>query len=64
MHETANCISTLKKCINCVRSDVEKNDHYAFDNDCPAILTQQEILKSIIEKDHLNLAGYTAGQTT
>ena len=64
MHETANCTSTLKKCINCVRSDVEKNDHCAFDNDCPAIVTQQEILKNIIEKDRLNLAGYITGQTT
>ncbi len=43
---------------------MEKNDHYAFDNDCPAILTQQEILKDIIEKDRLNLIGYTTGQTT
>lgn len=64
MHETENCTSSSKKCVNCVRSDVEKNDHCAFDMDCPSILLQQDILKNLLEKERLNLVGYTTGQTT
>jgi len=64
MHETENCTSKTKKCVNCVRSDEEKNDHYAFDMDCPSILTQQSILKNLLEREHLNLVSYITGQTT
>jgi hypothetical protein len=64
MHETSNCSSTVKKCINCVRSDAEHHDHYAFDMNCPAVLLQQELLKNVLEKDRSALLNYTAGQTT
>ena len=53
-----------KKCINCVRSDADQVDHHAYDLSCPAIIQQQEMLKHVIEKDSLNLATYTTGQTT
>ena len=63
-HETDSCSSNEKKCINCVRSDVESVDHQAFEMKCPAILRQQELLKNIIEKDSLNLVSYTTGHPT
>jgi hypothetical protein len=63
-HESVSCSTSGKKCINCVRSDADQVDHHAYDLSCPAIIQQQEMLKHVIEKDSLNLATYTTGQTT
>ena len=64
MHETDNCSSATKKCINCVRSDNDSHDHYAFDINCPSMLVQQSILKNILEKDRLNMLSHTIEQIT
>jgi hypothetical protein len=63
-HETDNCTSSTKKCINCVRSDNENIEHCTFDINCPSMLSQQGILKSILEKDRLNMLSHTSEQIT
>lgn len=63
-HETEKCTSTSKKCVNCIRSEEEKHDHHAFDINCPSMLIQQGILKSVLERERLNLVNYTTGQIT
>ena len=53
-HSTDDCDSTVRKCVNCVRSNNEQCDHHAFDFKCPTLRKQQEEEKKKLESDRLN----------
>ena len=61
-HATNDCSATIKKCINCVRSEYDIYDHFTFDSKCPAILKQQDLLKKRLSRGNLNLARYKMTQ--
>ena len=61
-YATNDCSATIKKCINCVRSESETYDHFTFDSKCPAMLKQQDLLKKKLSRGNLNLTRYKMTQ--
>ena len=54
-HQTSNCSSTIRKCTNCSRSNINNSDHAATSSECPSFTKQVNQLKHKLSRDHLNL---------
>ena len=63
-HATNTCMSSNKKCINCVRHGSDSLNHHAFDTKCPIMMKQQDSVKSLLSKDDLNLQRYKTMEVT
>lgn len=44
-HRTDQCVSEVKKCINCVREKLEVTDHPVFYHKCPSLMKYNEEVK-------------------
>ena len=53
-HFTKDCTSNERKCINCIRSNIQHTPHSAFYHKCPSLIKFQELLKQSQEVDNLN----------
>ena len=53
-HDTRNCASVIKNCINCVKADITPHNHYTSDINCPCLKTEQERIKNKLSRNNLN----------
>ena len=53
-HQTRECTSTDRGCVNCKRNNLEHASHSAFYHKCPTLIKFQELLEESQKTDHLN----------
>ena len=54
-HQTNDCTSAERGCVNCKRNNLEYRSHSAFYHKCPSLLKFEELLEEAKKTEHLNL---------